>query len=252
VALLRARVPADDPLIQRCLKYLRSLPPEQTYTVGLQTMAFCLAGQKQDRDLVQRNIKWLTTHHGKSGWGYDVATMRSTDHSNTSFAILGLLEAHRAGYKIDTSMLRELRDYYAENRTGQWNYPRAVGPPTLTMTTAGLVNLLSSIEMLDKKKTAQEEKSIELGLKWLGENFPADIQKAEKFPHAFYCLHGIRVLGDRTGQRLLGKHDWYQVGSKYLLETQKPNGSWSHNDGLDQWPPVATSFALLFLVPDKK
>ena len=46
----------SDPLIQRCLKYLRTVAPKQTYTVGLQTMAFCLAGQKEDRQLVQKNL----------------------------------------------------------------------------------------------------------------------------------------------------------------------------------------------------
>src|SRR5262245_55630075 len=54
VALINAGVPADDELIKRCLEYLRSMPPRQTYTVGLQTMAFCLAGQNEDRQLVQR------------------------------------------------------------------------------------------------------------------------------------------------------------------------------------------------------
>src|SRR3954471_22944733 len=36
VALLQCGVPADDPLIQRCLKYLRTVKPAQTYTIGLQ------------------------------------------------------------------------------------------------------------------------------------------------------------------------------------------------------------------------
>ncbi len=63
VALLNCGVPPDDPLIQRCLKYLRTLEPTQSYTVGLQTMAFCLAGQKQDRQLILRNLKWIAQTH---------------------------------------------------------------------------------------------------------------------------------------------------------------------------------------------
>ena len=38
LALLNSGVKADDPIIQRALKYLRDVPAENTYVVGLQTM----------------------------------------------------------------------------------------------------------------------------------------------------------------------------------------------------------------------
>src|SRR5207253_152591 len=43
LALLTAGVPVDDPLIEKALAYIRSLPPDQTYTVGLQTMVLAHA-----------------------------------------------------------------------------------------------------------------------------------------------------------------------------------------------------------------
>src|SRR6266508_3213137 len=40
LALLHSGVKPDDPLIERGLKYLRTVPPKDTYVVGLQTMVF--------------------------------------------------------------------------------------------------------------------------------------------------------------------------------------------------------------------
>jgi hypothetical protein len=247
VALLKAGVPANDPLIQRCLKYLRTKPPEQTYTVGLQTMAFCLAGEKEDRQLVQRNLKWLAETRVDGGWGYDASRVAPPDHSINFYAILALAEAHRAGFKIDREMLEKLHDEYMQNKKGEWRY-RNSPRPSITMTSQGLCNLLITAGLLGPKKSMEQEDITRLALKFLSDHFPADIEKeGAAFPHPFYCLHGIRQLGERSGVKLLGKHDWDQVGSKFLLETQKANGSWSGTTGLDIWPPVATSFALLFL-----
>src|SRR5439155_7221968 len=92
VALLNAGVPPDDPLIQRCLKYLRALEPAQSYTVGLQTMAFCLAGQKQDRQLIRRNLNWIARTHVEGGWGYIPGDrlQRSPDNSINQYVLLGV------------------------------------------------------------------------------------------------------------------------------------------------------------------
>src|SRR5262245_45943704 len=95
VALLEAGVPPDDPILDRRLKYLRSLPPEKSYTVGLQTMAFSLAGHKQDRQRILQNVRWMEQTRLPSrktdrnrlevgGWGYDRA-MQSPDHSINEF-----------------------------------------------------------------------------------------------------------------------------------------------------------------------
>src|SRR5262245_48732885 len=40
LALLNCGLKPDDPIIQRGLEYLRKIPPESTYVVGLQTMVF--------------------------------------------------------------------------------------------------------------------------------------------------------------------------------------------------------------------
>jgi hypothetical protein len=247
VALLRNGVPAKDPLIQRGLKYLRTLPPQESYTVGLQTMAFCLAGEKEDRKLVERNLKWLKDTFRGNGWGYNVG-IRTSDHSINFYVLLGLREAHRAKFTVDQKMLKQLREYYAENKEGVWHYRSAI-QPTLTMTSQGLWNLLVTIEILGDTPTQQEGQLTRKALQWLGEAIPGNIETTP-IPHPFCCLYGMRQLGDKTGVRQFGKHDWRDVGRAYLVKAQLKNGSWDGNGrGFDHWPPIATSLALLFLAP---
>ena len=256
VALLNSGTPADDPLIRRCLKFLRTLPPNESYTVGLQTMAFCLAGDKQDRVLVQRNLDWIVKVHMRGGWPYNADLKNfGPDHSINFYILLGVDAAARAGFKVDKKMLKAVRDYYAANPSGQWSY-RNTGRSHLTMTAAALCNLLTTHRILEGGKIRQGA-TVKAALGSLGKDFPADIRTARKeqgFHHPFYCLHVIKRAGVLTGQRSFGKRDWYRIGCEYLVATQNKNGSWEgRSTDLDRWPVVATSFALIFLAePGKK
>jgi hypothetical protein len=259
VALLQCGVPVDDPLIQRCLKYLRTLPPSQTYTVGLQTMAFCIAGQKEDRQLVQRNLDWLKDTHSDGGWGYE-ASVKSPDHSINQYALLGIHEAHLAGFTVDPALLNEMhRTYYARPGSGQWHY-RGAGRASLTMTTAGLCNLLITAQDLSNKKALTDrgidlkcgkyvdDRVVTTALDFIADEFPGDIKRTGLM-HPFYALYGIERAGRLTGRRFFGEKDWYRIGCEYLVSIQKTNGSWEGQQGgnFDYWPPVSSSFALLFL-----
>lgn len=273
VALLNAGVPADDPLIQRCLKYLRTLPPKDSYTVGLQTMAFCLAGYKQDRVLVQRNLEWIVNVHmrvneSNEGWPYtNDPEIRNfgPDHSINQYVLLGVHEARQAGFPIDKKLVQAMRSFYKSTGSrsgGQWTY-RNTGRSRLTMTTAGLCNLLITSEDLGVKRELDDsgvdprcgkyddDPVVQAALRYLGNVFPNSVKARREqgsFHHPFYCLYGIERAGRLTGQRFLGKKDWYRIGCEYLVGAQLQNGSWEGRDSdLDRWPIVSTSLALLFL-----
>jgi hypothetical protein len=258
VALLNAGVPPDDPIIQRCLKYLRGLEPSQSYTVGLATMAFCLAGQKQDRQLIRRNLTWIANTHVKGGWGYDISYPKP-DNSINQYVLLGIHEARLAGFEVNREMLREMYKFYNDNKQGQWGYRGQL--PSLTMTTAGLCNLLITGEDIAEKRKLDgqgvdprcgrydDTATVGRALTYIGRAYPDDISKAGRsFMHPFYCLYGIERAGRLTGRRFFGEHDWYRIGCEYLVSIQEENGSWNgHNQGFDYWPSVATSLSLLFL-----
>ena len=110
LALLNAGVKPSDPVIQRGLKYLRSMEPERTYVVGLQTMVYAEARFKEDLPRIQRNVKWLLAARVFAdkeqkqfrGWGYTRGG--GSDNSNTQYALLGLHAAKQAGIAIDRSV----------------------------------------------------------------------------------------------------------------------------------------------------
>jgi hypothetical protein len=271
LALLNAGVKADDPHLRRGLAYLRGVNPKHTYVVGLQTMVFVLAGQNADRERIARNVKWLLDARLSDGWTYvnnGGAPGRGlgADNSNTQYALLGLHEAIQAGYKVRPEVLRDLRKLIIDTQKpdGAWGYRPRDGQRRMTMTTAGVCNLIiTGMDLAIGKAKLRKDGSAEdcgayaenapvaKALTWIGDQFPARLTRdnaRERLEYAFYCLYGIERTGRLTGQRYLGGHDWYEVGCRFLVENQKADGCWQNaGSPLDGWPLISTSFALLFL-----
>src|SRR4051794_706240 len=59
LALLNAGVPPDDPVIKNGIKYLKSVPQSDTYVIGLRTMVFCLLGDKELMQDIDKDVNWL-------------------------------------------------------------------------------------------------------------------------------------------------------------------------------------------------
>src|SRR5262249_55581070 len=59
LALLTAGVPADDRTIKNGMPYIRTIRPQHTYVVGLQTMVLAELGDVKDVHLIERNVNWL-------------------------------------------------------------------------------------------------------------------------------------------------------------------------------------------------
>jgi hypothetical protein len=266
LALLTSGVPPSDPAVQDGLAYLRTVPPAQTYVVGLQTMVFAMAKQPADRGRIRRNVEWLLKTRMPDGWTYR-GPGGIADGSNTQYALLGLHEGLRSGAAtIDPEVLQALRKLFIETQGpgGGWRYRPGV-PASMTMTTAGLCNLvITGMDLAVGKQDLdlatgvakncgayEENEPVARGLGWIGANLPGRLT-ADNAPDVlgspFYCLYGLERAGRLSGQRFIGGHDWYEVGCRYLVSIRRPDGSW-HNSGrsFDQSPLIATSFALLFL-----
>lgn len=266
LALLTAGENAKSGPIQKGLKYLREIPPGQTYVVALQAMAFAQAGEKEDRQRIQRNVQWLIAAQKDSGWGYNNLG-GPTDNSNTQYAVLGLHAGIEAGISVDKDALARIRKYMLESQLGgsSWGYDRGGDRnPRLTMTCAGLCNLMITGMDLEVGKQHMENGVIvdcgkydENGpaagaLHWIAHRFPAELQPGNiqrdletHFP--FYCLYGIERTGRLTGQRFFGGHDWYEIGCRYLVAVQNKTDGYWQGGNQDGTPVLATSFALLFL-----
>src|SRR5262245_62014941 len=275
LALLTAGVPPDDPLVQRCLKYLRTLDPDrggQTYVVSLQTMVFAAAGQNEDKERIQRNVDWLISapcsgpiKGGRplTGWTYNKGG-GVPDNSNTQYALLGLHEGFAAGAKVDPEVWEAIRDFYVRTQykqgadRGGWHY-RSGGGATLTMTSAGVCGLL--IAEMDLKASKQkgepecagdhcggdeQSENVTWALEWIGRRLPKKAADVHSMQHLYYSMYGVERVGRFSGERFIGENDWYRVGCEYLVDHQKADGSWTGQD-IEGVPVLGTSFALLFL-----
>jgi len=276
LALLSSEVPVDDPMIQRGLAYLRKIPAEQTYPVSLQTMVFVLAGQPEDRPLIQRNVDWLLKtripgrNEGRNGgWGYG-SGQGSPDNSNTQYAIMALTDAIQAGAKVPREVLQTIANDVTKSQQadGGWSY-RTEPFTTFTMTQGGTASQANLYRLLAGARTNLAEdgsvyqcgkqpewQSIQRGLGWVEDQMPKKLESAEAanraFRHPFYAMHGTQRMAKATGQRFLGGTDWYKIEVEFLLKHQNETGFWSFKTiSLDDWPVVATSFALIFLSQGK-
>ncbi len=263
LALLNSGVKPNDPAIESGMKYLRGLKSNQNYVISLQTMVFCLTRDPQDRKTIQNNVKWLIDNRQADGWSYSGGG--KPDNSNSQYSLLALHEAIQAGYVVDAKTLKAIQDYFIKSQIGGgWGYSRTEKNATMTMTTAGLCNLLiTGMDLARGEAVLKEDGSakncgkykdtaepVKKALAWIGDSFPREITKGnavERLTHPFYCLYGIERAGRLSGQRFFGGHDWYEVGCRFLVDSQKGDGSWATDGSLDRMPIVATSFSLLFL-----
>jgi hypothetical protein len=268
LALLNAGVQPSEPIIDRSLKYLRTIEPSRTYVVGLQLMVYAEAGRSEDRERIQRLVDWLIEARSMQGpecrgWTYFKAGPHDLpDNSNTQYAMLGLHAGQQAGAKIDRAVWKSIQDMYIQMQTpeGGWYYSKRGGSraPTITMTTAGLSGLIiSGMELNQGREKIQangqaldcgvyaENLPVERALRWLGNNFTFQAASGA----VFYNLYGIERAGRLSGQRFIGEHDWYRAGCRFLTKPgmQQDDGSWFLNGPHDNWKIVSTSFALLFL-----
>lgn len=279
LSLLNAGVPPEDKVIQRALDFLRTKTPRtRTYVVGLTTMAFAEARQPQDLPRIQENADWLLENAVKqggkiAGWSYPRQAPQFPDGSNTQYALLGLYAARQAGAKIPDPAWVQIREFYEATAKPDgptaafWGYLPNQSQASLTMTVAGVCGLLIADMGLNKSDQQLDETTgkaarcgfyatsatVAKGLNFVAGRFEFGLGKSGAarpswLKSTYYNVYGMERLGRLSGQRFIGRYDWYREGCDKLIEAQNPNGSWSKDDSLDaSFPSVATSFAVLFL-----
>jgi len=215
LALLNAGVPADDPAVQRALRYLEQFgKPEKTYAVALRTMVFCRANPKQYLAQIDRNVRWLESIQIASGqrkgcWSYPGA---GGDNSNTQFALLALHEAERVGVQVRYETWAKAKAYWenTQNADGSWGYQPGLSG-TGSMTCAGISSLViasDAVRRPDAQVTPDgrilccqagesDNDRIQRALDWLGRNF--SVSGNPGAPGEFWLLYYLYSLERGTG-----------------------------------------------------
>jgi hypothetical protein len=96
------------------------------------------------------------------------------------------------------------------------------------------------------------DKAVMDGLAWLAVNWsvtenvgPSETEGGAANAWLYYYLYAVERVGMLYDTKMIGAHDWYLEGAKYLLENQKGDGSWlGSKPGQSTWD---TCFAILFL-----
>lgn len=257
LAQLNAGVSLDDPNLRDALDAVAIIPNSFTYTVGLKVQVLAAARMiSEDPKLYEASFnaaaKWLCDAQQQNGmWSYGM--IGGCDNSNTQFALLGLHEAAKAGYKVPKEVWTRSKDHFvSEQIEGGWGY-RKGEKVTGSMTTAGLASLYICGQRLNVGGPRafangvypdcgkyQQYAPIAAGLKWMTRNFDVASNPNNGRTWLHYYLYGLERVGMLSGAASFGQHDWYREGAAFLISTQGGAGSWAN--GQD-----STAFSVLFL-----
>ncbi|MBI5725829.1 MAG: DUF4159 domain-containing protein [Planctomycetes bacterium] len=250
---------------------------DRNYSIAMRCQAL-LAAFKQDKKYlkfleadVQQLIKSMYPDGSYSYYTPDnkksyEAWKAKGDNSNSQYGVLGVWAGAKAGIEIPKEYWNLVMKYWlgqqrTDNgwcyRTSDGYYPGQDDVTTAAMTTAGIATLFVCLDAVMADKfircdTAGEYAPIKRGLEWIDKNFEKTltdekIRGKSGIPDFYYYLYGVERIGLASGYKFFGRLDWYKFGTKWLLENQKADGSWTskyHN----LTPDIATSYALLFLI----
>jgi hypothetical protein len=189
------------------------------------------------------------------GTKYDWKPTGRDDNSLTQFAVLALWASRKHGVPVERSLaFAEARFRTFQNRDGSWGYGLRTTSRRDSMTCAGLLGLAVG-RGLDKQgsnpRTELKDEALEKGLVYVGQivGKPAGGKgKKGALIHAdshgdLYFLWSLERMAVVWDLKTVAGKDWYEWGSKLLVDSQMPDGSWHDTFA----GPIDTCFALLFL-----
>jgi hypothetical protein len=174
------------------------------------------------------------------------------DNSNSQYAALGLRACAEAGIDIDPRCLKKALAWWEGCKKGDGGFGHdrgGTGDPAWGSMTVGGVGALIIYDWL-LGKPWKTDKSVLRGMKWLNDNWDLTKNPRSEFREhlprfQYYYLYGIERVGMLYGTDMIGEHDWYEEGARYLLNCQLPNDGWQSNHGSSG--ALDTCFAVLFL-----
>jgi hypothetical protein len=250
-ALAVAGVRRSDPALTKAMAALEPVEWKSTYSSSVYLLACeALGDWAARRASAQRALDFLVRHQDRGVWAYPWGHLCG---SNTQFALMGLLAAHRMGLAVPEETLAAAAEglWQFQDRSGGFVYE--VGQrPYAGMTAASLagVAVLETIgERHPRVRAAlrKRQRDRERAEAWLAERFDPTRNTYGNgtwtpFWHFAY-LWAIERWCGLSGRSEFARLDWYRVGAAWLVDTQAEDGSWTSDDK----PFENTCLALLFL-----
>ena len=251
-ALLASGEKPADPRLAKPIEFLRNTNQMAgLYSVGIRAQIWQFLPENADnRRAILRDGKLLLEAVNRSGparglYRYTLRPNGDWDHSASQIAVLGIWALAERGFEVPLDYWQLVDTAWRANqRNGGWAYDQQQqreGKLLASMTAAGVATLFLTQDFLHAQDGLNcrgniTNRSIEDGLKWMGENF----EQAD----SMYALYGVERIGVASGYKYLGETDWYASGARRLLAQQRGDGAWSGFGGEDP----NTAFGLLFLV----
>ncbi|HVG94564.1 MAG TPA: prenyltransferase/squalene oxidase repeat-containing protein [Planctomycetota bacterium] len=184
------------------------------------------------------------------------------DFSNTQFAILGLRACRDAGVEVPKETWKAALDYLRryQRKDGGWGYVMTGAQDEASyasLTCAGICSAAICLHALGTKDV-RSDAAVKRGLGWLKKNLDltrnVGIDQSVIIgpsPWQYYHLYSLERAARVLGLTEVEGRAWYPVGARWLLEKQRPDGSWVDESGLGTRPrymdTADTCFAILFL-----
>lgn len=245
LALVKSRVPQDDPVIKNAIDALRYKPYTRTYSAAVRIMAMDALANEKYVPAIHSGAEWLVENFRTDikEWGYPHGT---PDLSNTQYAVLGLWTAERHGFKAPPRLWIDLsqRILKHQREDGGFGYRLGSGS-TGSMTTAGITVLTICRDRIPKSGSRQTKIRDSLRKAWeymerryspTGNPVGGHAYQEGNYYYYLYGLERACAVGDKPR---LGERDWYRECAAHLVATQGEKGDWGDVH--------KTCFALLFL-----
>jgi len=266
MALRHSGVPASDPVCVRAAKRLeRDLPDGQCYSAALGTLALLAQSPERHRKTIRKLVDSIVRGQCKNGqWSYKLRrTGRRSegDNSNTQIAVLALYAARMRGVAVPLEPFVLLRRHLesVQNTDGGFGYT-ALSERSYASMTAGCAMALALCLSAEKRKPGvhpiiRADRRVQRAFTWLARDFRPSLNRGAGLARGtkrkkrndshwrHYWLWSLERACGVTGTSTLGAHDWYAQGSRFLLKSQRRDGSWRDPESKLQ----ATCFGLLFL-----
>jgi len=255
MALRHSGVPSADKACTKAARSLeRALPDGTVYGAALGTLALLEQDASAHRGEIEKLVKALAGGQCRNGqWTYayrSTARKSGGDNSNSQLAVLALAAARTRRVDVPPEAFARIAAYLAahQNDDGGFGYSDKQRARSYGSMTAGGAMMLALAAGRDAPGVAK-------ALAWLAEDFDptANRDAGRAFGNKrgnrgdtfwkHYWLWSVERACSAAGVDALGAHDWYALGARHLLESQRDDGAWRDPEGELQ----ASCFALLFL-----
>ncbi len=242
----------DSRTMRPILRFVDHLHPACTYVASLQISALTVFPSHRPAVMkaIRRAARYLIdAQHSDGGYTYTWVNLPahpdlpgSWDNSNSQYGALGVWAAGFVGINPKLGYWERCDAHWrkSQNADGGWGYKKNFNS-TRAMTAAGLASLfIVDLYMHNGVHlNPREDTNIRNGLRWLAGHFKTD--------NNMYYLYGVERVGLASGNRNIGKINWYRAGARQILKKQRPDGVWRNYVLGQPTDVVSTSYALLFL-----